>query len=72
MGETVPLPGPVDGYTALYFKDQERWRTMRRSDDGWHLDAGGTDPAFASLLVEGDAMVYDDWTRSVYDGVYDK
>ena len=45
---------------------------MHRSDEGWHLVAAGTDPALTSLLVEGDIVVYDDWTRMVYDGIYDK
>ncbi|MEG2725857.1 MAG: hypothetical protein RR917_01185 [Eggerthellaceae bacterium] len=56
-------------FEVLYYYEPERWRTMRRTDGGWHLLYGASDSPLATLRVERDTSVYDNWTRSTYDGV---
>lgn len=68
-GSTAALEGmPAN---VLYLYDGERWRTLRRPDDGWHRAASALDEPVNAVRIERDTTVYDYWTKSTYDGVLD-
>ena len=56
---------------VLYLHDGERWRTLRRPDEGWHRAESALDEAVDAVRIEHDTTVYDYWTKSTYDGVLD-
>ena len=56
---------------VLYLHDGERWRTLRRPDEGWHRAESALDEAVGAVRIEHDTTVYDYWTKSTYDGVLD-
>lgn len=65
------LPLRTMKYDTLFSHDGERWRTLRRPENGWYLSPTAFDSALNSLRVTQDTTVYDYWTRSTYDGVKD-
>lgn len=56
---------------VLYLHDGERWRTLRRPDEGWHRTESALNEAVGAVRIERDTTVYDYWTKSTYDGVLD-
>lgn len=58
-------------YTVFYLHDSERWRTIRRSPEGWFLSSTAIGNPVQTLSIKQDTTVYDNWTQSTYDGVVD-
>lgn len=67
-GRKIALRSPL--LETLYYHDGERWRTVRWRGDGWYRNAAATGSAIQNLTVERDTVVYSDWSRSTYDGIY--
>lgn len=66
-GSTVSLVEPK--YSKLYHFDGERWRTLRRSDTGWHDNPAATGSPKTTQKIQQDTTVYTDWAISTYDGI---
>lgn len=66
-GSTVSLKEPK--HSKLYHFDGERWRTLRRSEKGWHDNPTATGSPKTTQDIRQDTTVYTDWTMSTYDGI---
>lgn len=64
---TVTLTEPE--YSTLYHFDDERWRTLRRSETGWHDNPAATGAPKTSQKILHDTTVYTEWGISTYDGI---
>ena len=66
-GSTVSLKEPK--HSKLYHFDGERWRTLRRSEKGWHDNPTATGSPKTTQDIRQDTTVYTDWTMSTFDGI---
>lgn len=64
---TVTLAEPK--YSNLYHNDGERWRTLRRSETGWHDNPAATGLPKTTQKILQDTTVYTSWGISTYDGI---